>query len=75
VADLVDRLHGIHHFAHQHLMASSHRMKARYDILIISAGFREGDHVWLHHQSRRKSPKLQASCESPYNAITRICDI
>jgi hypothetical protein len=45
VADLVERLHDTHHYARRHLRVASDRMKARYDRLANSAGFREGDRV------------------------------
>jgi hypothetical protein len=32
----------------QHLNVVSDRMKARYDRMAISAGFQEGDRVWLY---------------------------
>ena len=76
-ADLVERLHNIHHFARQHLRIASDRMKARYDQLANSAGYQEGNSVWLYHPTRKrgKSPKLQTCWEGPYNIITRINDI
>jgi hypothetical protein len=57
VADIVDRLHDIHHYARQHLKVASDRMKARYDRLANSAGL-QGDQVRLYRptRSRRKSP-------------------
>jgi hypothetical protein len=75
-ADLVERLHDIHHFARQHLQVASDRMKARYDQLANSAGFQAGDRVWLYRPTRKKgkSPKLQTCWEGPYN-ITRINDV
>jgi hypothetical protein len=44
----------------QHLKVASDRMKTRYDRLANSAGFQEGDRVWLYHQTRKteKSPNL-----------------
>jgi len=53
-ADLVERLHDIHHFARQHLKIASDRMKARYDQLANSAGYQEGDRVWLYRPTRKK---------------------
>jgi len=52
-------------------------MKARYDQLANSAGFQEGDRVWLYRpiQKRGKSPKLQTCWEGPYTIITRINDV
>jgi len=44
-AALVERLHNIHHFAHQHLKVASDQMKAHYDQLANSAGFQVGDVV------------------------------
>jgi hypothetical protein len=76
-ADLVERLHYIHHFARQHLKVASDRMNVRYDQLANSAGFQEGDRVWLYRPTRKrgKSPKLQACWEGPYIIITHINDI
>jgi hypothetical protein len=52
-------------------------MKARYDQLANSAGFQEGDRVWLYRPIRKrgKSPKLQTCWEGPYTIITRINDV
>jgi len=52
-ADLVERLHDIHHFARQHLKIASDRMKARYDQLANSDVYQEGDRVWLYHPTRK----------------------
>jgi hypothetical protein len=43
MADLVEQLHDIHHFARQHLKVASNRMKARYEQLAYLANFQEGD--------------------------------
>ena len=76
-ADLAERLRDTHNFARQHLKVASDRMKARYDQLANSAGFQEGDRVWLYRPIRKrgKSPKLQTSWEGPYTIITRINDV
>ena len=52
-------------------------MKARYDQLANSAGFREGDRGWLYSpiQKRGKSPKLQTCWECIYTIITRISGV
>ena len=41
-ANLPERLRDTHNFARQHLIVASDRMKARYDQLTKSAGFKEG---------------------------------
>jgi hypothetical protein len=71
------RLHDIHHYTRQHLKLASDRMKVRYDRLANSAGFKEGDRVWLYRptRTRGKSPKLQSSWEGPYKVINRINDV
>ena len=76
-ANLVEKLHDTHRFGRQHMKVASDRMKARYDQLANSAGFQEGDRVWLYRPTRTKgkSPKLQRSWEGPYNIITRINDV
>jgi hypothetical protein len=73
-ANLSERLHDIQHFARQHLKVASDWMKARYDRLANSAGFQEGDRVWLYRPTgkRGKSRNLQSCLEGPYNVITRI---
>jgi hypothetical protein len=73
----VERLHDTHHYARRHLKVASDSMKARYDRLANSAGFQEGDHVWLYRptQTRGKSPKLQSAWEGLYKVITRINDV
>jgi transposase InsO family protein len=68
-ADLVDHVHDIHNYVRQHLKLASYRMKTRYDKLAKSAGYQEGDRVWLYRPTRTKgkSPKLQSS----WNTHTR----
>jgi hypothetical protein len=67
----------IHHFARQHLKMASDRMKARYDRLANSAGFQEGERVWLYRPTRKKGTSLnmQSRWEGPYNVFTRINDV
>jgi hypothetical protein len=67
VEDLVDHLHDIHHYARQHLKLANDRMKTRYDKLANSAGYHEGDRVWLYRPTRMKGKlsKLQSSWEAP----------
>jgi hypothetical protein len=76
-ADLVDRLHDIHNYARKHLKLASDRMKTRYDRAANSAGYHEGDNVWLYRPTRKKgkSHKLQSSWEGPYTIVTRINDV
>jgi hypothetical protein len=76
-ADLVERLHDIHHFTRQHLKVASDRMKEPCDQLANSAGFQEGNRVWLYCPTRKrgKSPKLQVCWEGPYIITTRINDV
>jgi hypothetical protein len=77
VADLVERLHDTHHYARRHLGVASDRMKDRYDRLANSAGFQEGERVWLYRptRTRGRSPKLQSEWEGPYQVIARINDV
>jgi hypothetical protein len=46
-ADLVDHLHDIHNYAHQHLKLACDQMKTWYKKLANSAGYQEGDNVAL----------------------------
>jgi hypothetical protein len=77
VADPVDRLHNIYHYACQHLKAATDRIKASYDRLADSAGFQEGDQLWLYRptRTRGKSPSHQPSWEGSYKMISRINDV
>jgi hypothetical protein len=52
-------------------------MKTWYDKLANSAGYNEGDTVWLYRPNRMKGklPKLQPSWEGPYQLRTRINDV
>jgi hypothetical protein len=52
-------------------------MKTWYDILADSAGYQEGDRVWLYCPTRMKgkSLKLQSSWEGPYKIVTQINDV
>jgi hypothetical protein len=75
-ADVVDHLHDIHNYARQHLKLASDRMKTRYDKLANSAGYQEGDRVWLYRTARRKGKsKLQSSWECSYKVVTRLNDV
>jgi hypothetical protein len=73
----VDHLNNIHRYARQHLKMASDWMKTRYDKLANSAGYQQGDRVWLYRPTRTKgkSPKLQSSWEGPYKLVTRINDV
>jgi hypothetical protein len=51
--DVVDHLHDIHNYAWQHLKLASDRIKTRYDKLANSAGYHEGDRVWLYRPTRK----------------------
>jgi hypothetical protein len=66
--DLMDWSHDIHSYTHQHLKLASNRIKTSYDHLANSAGYQEGDQLWLYHPTCTKgeSPMLQPSWESPY---------
>jgi hypothetical protein len=78
VVDLVDRLHDIHHFTHQLLKVTSDRMKDRYDRLTNSAGFQEGDTVWLHCQTGPEESYPSSSHPGevcPYKVITWINNV
>jgi hypothetical protein len=77
VADLVDQLHNIHNYAHQHLKLASDRMKAYYDRLAKSAGSQEGEQVWLYSPTctKGKSPKLQLLWKGPYRVVTQINNV
>ena len=76
-ADLVKRLHDIHHIAHHHLQVGRDRMKARYEQLANSTGFQEGDRMWLYSLAQKigKCPKLQKCWECPYIIINQINNI
>jgi hypothetical protein len=64
-------------YVRQHRKGDSDHGKARYTRLANSAGFQEGDRVWIYRPTRKKgkSPKLQSCWEGPYNVITRINDV
>jgi hypothetical protein len=54
----MDQLHDIHSYACQYLKLASDRMRMCYDFLGSSAGYQEGNHVWLYYptHSEGKSP-------------------
>jgi hypothetical protein len=70
-------MHDIHQYARQNLKLAIDRMKTRYDKLANSAGYQEGDRVWLYHPThmKGKSLKLQSSWEGPYKVVKRINDV
>ena len=70
--DLAERLGDTHNFTRQHLKVASDRMKARYAQLANSAGFQEGDRMWLYCPIRRgKSPKLK-TCTRINDVVYRV---
>jgi hypothetical protein len=73
----MDHLHNIHNYARQHLKLASAWMKTWYDKLANSAGYQDGDRVWLYCPTRMKgkSPKHQFSWKSPYKVVTQINDV
>jgi hypothetical protein len=53
-AELVDQLYDIHNYALKNLKLASDWMKSRNDKLTNSAGYQEGDRVWLYRPTRTK---------------------
>jgi hypothetical protein len=47
VDELQEAMHTIHDLTRSHILVASDRMKTRYDLKANTAGFREGDLVWL----------------------------
>jgi hypothetical protein len=74
IANLIELLHGFHHYAIQHVKITSDMMKACYNNLANSAGFQEGDRVWLYRQiwTKVNMLKVQPSWEGHYQVITLI---
>lgn len=74
---LKEKLLAVHDVARGRIAIASDRMKTRYDVKANSAGFQEGDQVWLYNPLRKKgvSPKLTPSWEGPYSVIKRINDL
>jgi hypothetical protein len=58
VAILVERLHDTHHYGRRHLRVASDRMKAS---LVNSAGFQEGERVWLYRPKPDKRMVTKAA--------------
>jgi hypothetical protein len=79
VVDLVDRLRGMHQYVRQQLKVASDRMQDCNDRVTNSAGFQEGDQVWLYPppptRTRGKSPKFKQRWEGPDKVISRISDV
>ena len=77
VTNLRERLCKVHNDVRDKLKLASDRMKTRYDLRGTSAGFQEGDKVWLYNPQRRRgqSPKLQSHWEGPYCVVKRINDV
>jgi hypothetical protein len=76
-ADLVDCLHNIRNFVHQHLKLVSDQIKTWYGRMANSAGYQKGDKVWLYAPTctTGKSPKLQSLWKGPYRVVTQINDV
>jgi hypothetical protein len=55
----VAHIHDIHDYARQHLKLASDRMKTQYDKLANSAGYHEGDWVWLFRPNGTKEKFVQ----------------
>jgi hypothetical protein len=50
----MDQQHDTHSYDSQHLKLASDRMKMCYDHLANSAGYQEGNQVWLYCQTSTK---------------------
>jgi hypothetical protein len=76
-ANLVNHLHDIHSYAHQHLKLASDQMKTRDSRLANSAGHQEGDREWLYNPThmKGKSLKPQSSWEGLYKVVIKIKDV
>lgn len=74
---LREQLKEVHNLVRHKLQIATDRAKARYDVRANSAGFQEGDQVWLYNPRRVKGkcPKLQQNWEGPYTVIKRINDV
>ncbi|XP_063215566.1 retrovirus-related Pol polyprotein from transposon 412 isoform X1 [Bacillus rossius redtenbacheri] len=74
---LEERMTFIHDEARRNLRIATNRMKTRYDMKANSAGYHEGDLVWLYNPQRRKGrcPKLQTAWEGPYEVLKRLNDV
>src|SRR5215469_2910375 len=77
VMELQEKLSMVHQGVRNKIKLSSDRIKARYDLRANSAGFKDGDQVWLCNPQRRRerSPKLQSHWEGPYRVTKRINDV
>lgn len=71
-ANLVDHLHDIHNYAHQHLKLASDQMNTRHNRLANCAGYHKGNKAWLYFPTRTKGYLLQSSWEGPYKVVTWI---
>ncbi|XP_018567628.1 uncharacterized protein LOC108908177 [Anoplophora glabripennis] len=71
------RLLEVHDVVRERINIATDRMKTQYDLSTNSAGFQEGDRVWLYNPQRKKgiSPKLTPSWEAPFTVIKRINDL
>jgi hypothetical protein len=60
VADLVDNLHNIHNYAHQHLKLVIDQMETHYDKLVNYKGYHEGDRIVAPLSNPHKGEFAQA---------------
>ena len=74
---LQERLAEAHHQVRHNLKFAGESMKRLYDRGTKSAGFTEGDLVWLHNPRKKKglSPKLQSPWEGPYTVVEPVSEV
>jgi hypothetical protein len=70
MVELIDLLHNIHHYTHQHLMLMSVRLKAHYNFLADSTGVQKDGRVW-HNLDKEEDVRIP-SWEDPYRTVTQI---
>jgi hypothetical protein len=72
-----ERMLRAHEVARKHLKASAKRSKDLYDTKMLFVNYKDGDIVWLLHESRTVgiSPKLEKRYDGPYIIVKKMSPI
>jgi hypothetical protein len=65
-ANLVDHLHDIYNYSHQHLKLGTDQMKTHYDRLATSAGYHEGEEHWHERKVTQASIPMEGPIQGSH---------
>jgi transposase InsO family protein len=75
VQDIRDHMLRAHEVARRYLKVSAQRSKDRYDIKASFTNYKVGDVVWLLHEARKVTPKLEKKFDGPCIVVQKLSPI